>query len=133
MSEIGHFIDNVRTADTSGRSQPDYDPATGVAESLVVLAFAEEVERADRLAEAGLPAGVFNVVQGNKEAVDALLTYPDVKAVSFVGSTPIARYIYETGTALGKRVQTLGGAKNRMVILPDANLDMAANDLMCAA
>ncbi len=85
------------------------------------------------LAEAGLPAGVFNVVQGDKVAVDALLTHPDVKAISFVGSTPIAKYIYETGTAHGKRVQALGGAKNHMVILPDADLDMAANALMGAA
>ncbi|MEO1470033.1 MAG: CoA-acylating methylmalonate-semialdehyde dehydrogenase, partial [Pseudomonadota bacterium] len=85
------------------------------------------------LAEAGLPAGVFNVVQGDKEAVDALLEHPDVKAISFVGSTPIARYIHETGTRLGKRVQALGGAKNHMVILPDADLDMAANALMGAA
>ena len=88
---------------------------------------------AEWLAEAGLPKGVFNVVQGDKEAVDALLHHPDVKAVSFVGSTPIARYIYETGTANGKRVQALGGAKNHMVILPDADLDMAANALMGAA
>lgn len=85
------------------------------------------------LAEAGLPAGVFNVVQGDKIAVDALLEHPDVKAVSFVGSTPIARHIYETGTRNGKRVQALGGAKNHMVILPDADLDMAANALMGAA
>ncbi|KAA9008121.1 CoA-acylating methylmalonate-semialdehyde dehydrogenase [Histidinibacterium aquaticum] len=88
---------------------------------------------AEWLAEAGLPEGVFNVVQGDKEAVDTLLTHPDVKAVSFVGSTPIAKYIYETGTANGKRVQALGGAKNHMVILPDADLDMAANALMGAA
>ena len=87
---------------------------------------------AEWLAEAGLPAGVFNVVQGDKEAVDALLTHPDVKAVSFVGSTPIAKYIYETGTKNGKRVQALGGAKNHMVILPDADLDMAANAVMGA-
>ena len=88
---------------------------------------------AEWLAEAGLPEGVFNVVQGDKEAVDALLTHPDVKAISFVGSTPIAKYIYETGTKHGKRVQALGGAKNHMVILPDADLDMAANALMGAA
>ena len=88
---------------------------------------------AEWLAEAGLPKGVFNVVQGDKEAVDALLAHPDVKAVSFVGSTPIARYIYQTGTANGKRVQALGGAKNHMVIMPDADLDMAANALMGAA
>ncbi|MGJ8561525.1 MAG: CoA-acylating methylmalonate-semialdehyde dehydrogenase [Litorimonas sp.] len=88
---------------------------------------------AEWLAEAGLPAGVFNVVQGDKEAVDALLSHKDVKAISFVGSTPIAKYIYETGTANGKRVQALGGAKNHMVILPDADLEMAANALMGAA
>ncbi|GGL49898.1 CoA-acylating methylmalonate-semialdehyde dehydrogenase [Wenxinia marina] len=88
---------------------------------------------ADWLFEAGLPRGVFNVVQGDKEAVDALLEHADVKAVSFVGSTPIARYIHEIGTRNGKRVQALGGAKNHMVILPDADLDMAVNALMGAA
>src|SRR6476646_9564068 len=77
--------------------------------------------------EAGLPDGVMNVVNGDKEAVDALLTHPDVKAVSFVGSTPIAKYVYETGTAHGKRVQALGGAKNHMIVLPDADLDLAAD------
>ncbi|MGL5852609.1 MAG: CoA-acylating methylmalonate-semialdehyde dehydrogenase [Phycicoccus sp.] len=77
--------------------------------------------------EAGLPDGVLHVVHGDKEAVDALLTHPDVKAVSFVGSTPVARYVYETGTAHGKRVQALGGAKNHMVVLPDADLDLAAD------
>jgi len=77
--------------------------------------------------EAGLPDGIMNVVNGDKEAVDALLTHPDVKAVSFVGSTPIARYVYETGTAHGKRVQALGGAKNHMLVLPDADLDLAAD------
>jgi malonate-semialdehyde dehydrogenase (acetylating)/methylmalonate-semialdehyde dehydrogenase len=82
---------------------------------------------AELLAEAGLPDGAFNVVQGGKEAVDALLTHPEVRAVSFVGSTPIARYVYETGTAHGKRVQALGGAKNHMVVLPDADLDLAAD------
>ena len=82
---------------------------------------------AELLAEAGLPDGAFNVVHGAKEAVDALLTHPDVRAISFVGSTPIARYIYETGTAHGKRVQALGGAKNHMVVLPDADLDLAAD------
>src|SRR5690606_27662247 len=79
---------------------------------------------AELLTEAGLPEGVFNVVNGDKEAVDALLAHPDIKAVSFVGSTPIARYIYTTGTAHGKRVQALGGAKNHAIILPDADLDM---------
>ncbi|GAA0969535.1 Putative 3-oxopropanoate dehydrogenase [Nocardioides aquaticus] len=77
--------------------------------------------------EAGLPDGVLNVVNGDKEAVDALLTHPQVKAVSFVGSTPVARYVYETGTAHGKRVQALGGAKNHMLVLPDADLDLAAD------
>ncbi|MBB5911488.1 malonate-semialdehyde dehydrogenase (acetylating)/methylmalonate-semialdehyde dehydrogenase [Nocardia transvalensis] len=77
--------------------------------------------------EAGLPDGVFNVVQGAKAAVDALLDAPAIKAVSFVGSTPIARYVYEHGTASGKRVQALGGAKNHMVVLPDADLDLAAD------
>ncbi|MCU1537439.1 MAG: methylmalonate-semialdehyde dehydrogenase [Humibacillus sp.] len=77
--------------------------------------------------EAGLPDGVMQVVNGDKEAVDALLTHPDVKAVSFVGSTPIAKYVYETGTAHGKRVQALGGAKNHMLVLPDADLDLAAD------
>ncbi|MPY85620.1 MAG: CoA-acylating methylmalonate-semialdehyde dehydrogenase [Actinophytocola sp.] len=78
-------------------------------------------------AEAGLPDGVFTVVHGDKVAVDRLLTHPDVKAVSFVGSTPIARHVYETATAHGKRVQALGGAKNHMVVLPDADLDLAAD------
>jgi len=82
---------------------------------------------AERLAEAGLPAGVFNVVQGEKTAVDALLTHPDITAVSFVGSTPVARHVYETATSHGKRVQALGGAKNHMVVLPDADLDLAAD------
>ena len=83
-------------------------------------------------AEAGLPDGVFNVVQGDKEAVDALLAHPDVRAASFVGSTPIARYVYEKGTAAGKRVQALGGAKNHMVVLPDADLDLAADAAVSA-
>ncbi|WP_203568617.1 CoA-acylating methylmalonate-semialdehyde dehydrogenase [Aestuariimicrobium ganziense] len=78
-------------------------------------------------AEAGLPEGVLNVVHGDKEAVDALLTHPLVKGISFVGSTPIAQYVYETGTAHGKRVQALGGAKNHMLVLPDADLDLAAD------
>ena len=85
------------------------------------------------LQEAGLPDGVFNVVQGDKVAVDALLAHPDVAAVSFVGSTPIARYIYETGSRHGKRVQALGGAKNHLVVMPDADLDQAVDALMGAA
>ena len=79
------------------------------------------------LKEAGLPDGVLNVVHGDKEAVDALLEHPDVRAISFVGSTPIARYVYETATGHGKRVQALGGAKNHMLVLPDADLDLAAD------
>ncbi len=88
---------------------------------------------AELLKEAGLPDGVFNVVQGDKEAVDALLEHPDVKAISFVGSTPIANYIYETGARHGKRVQALGGAKNHMVIMPDADVDQVVDALMGAA
>jgi malonate-semialdehyde dehydrogenase (acetylating) / methylmalonate-semialdehyde dehydrogenase len=87
---------------------------------------------AELLTEAGLPAGVFNVVNGDKEAVDALLTHPDVAAVSFVGSTTIAEYVYTTGCAHGKRVQALGGAKNHMVVMPDADLDQATDALMGA-
>ncbi|KHJ59611.1 aldehyde dehydrogenase family protein, partial [Burkholderia glumae] len=85
---------------------------------------------ADLLKRAGLPDGVFNVVQGDKEVVDALLAHRDVKAVSFVGSTPIANYIYETGAKHGKRVQALGGAKNHMVVMPDADLDAAVDGLI---
>ena len=88
---------------------------------------------ADLLRQAGLPDGVFNVVQGDKEAVDALLVHPDVKAVSFVGSTPIANYIYETGARHGKRVQALGGAKNHMVVMPDADLEQAVDALIGSA
>ncbi|EWY35668.1 methylmalonate-semialdehyde dehydrogenase, partial [Skermanella stibiiresistens SB22] len=88
---------------------------------------------AELLSEAGLPPGVFNVVNGDKEAVDALLTDPRVDAISFVGSTPIAEYIYQTGTAHGKRVQALGGAKNHMVVMPDADLSQATDALMGAA
>src|SRR5690606_26330942 len=88
---------------------------------------------AQLLKQAGLPDGVFNVVQGDKVAVDTLLEHPDVKAVSFVGSTPIAKYIYERGAQLGKRVQALGGAKNHMVIMPDADLEQAIDALIGAA
>jgi malonate-semialdehyde dehydrogenase (acetylating)/methylmalonate-semialdehyde dehydrogenase len=87
---------------------------------------------ADLLKLAGLPDGVFNVVQGDKEAVDALLVHPDVRAVSFVGSTPIANYIYETGAHFGKRVQALGGAKNHMVVMPDADVDQVVDALIGA-
>jgi malonate-semialdehyde dehydrogenase (acetylating) / methylmalonate-semialdehyde dehydrogenase len=88
---------------------------------------------AELLARAGLPDGVLNVIQGDREAVDALLTHPDVAAVSFVGSTAVARHIYTTGTAAGKRVQALGGAKNHMVVLPDADIDVAADAAVSAA
>ncbi|HSL22384.1 MAG TPA: CoA-acylating methylmalonate-semialdehyde dehydrogenase [Vicinamibacterales bacterium] len=88
---------------------------------------------AELLGEAGLPPGVFNVVHGDKAAVDAILGHPGVHAVSFVGSTPIARYIYETGTRSGKRVQALGGAKNHMIVLPDADLELAADAAVSAA
>jgi malonate-semialdehyde dehydrogenase (acetylating)/methylmalonate-semialdehyde dehydrogenase len=87
---------------------------------------------AEVLKEAGVPDGVFNVVHGDKVAVDAILEHPTIQAVSFVGSTPIARYIYETGTKHGKRVQALGGAKNHMIVLPDADLDMAADAAVSA-
>jgi malonate-semialdehyde dehydrogenase (acetylating)/methylmalonate-semialdehyde dehydrogenase len=88
---------------------------------------------ADLLRQSGLPDGVFNVVHGDKVAVDRLLEHPDIAAVSFVGSTPIAKYVYETGTRNGKRVQALGGAKNHMLVLPDADLDMAADAAVSAA
>jgi malonate-semialdehyde dehydrogenase (acetylating) / methylmalonate-semialdehyde dehydrogenase len=88
---------------------------------------------AELLKEAGLPDGVFNVVHGDKVAVDRILEHPDIASVSFVGSTPIARYVYETGTKNGKRVQALGGAKNHMVVLPDADVDMAADAAVSAA
>ena len=87
---------------------------------------------AELLKQAGLPDGVFNVVQGDKVVVDALLTHPDVKALSFVGSTPIAQYIYETGAHHGKRVQALGGAKNHMVVMPDADIEQAVDGLIGA-
>ncbi len=87
---------------------------------------------AELLAEAGVPEGVFNVVNGDKLAVDTLLGHPDIAAISFVGSTPIARYVYETATANGKRCQALGGAKNHMIVLPDADIDMAADAAVSA-
>jgi malonate-semialdehyde dehydrogenase (acetylating) / methylmalonate-semialdehyde dehydrogenase len=90
------------------------------------------IRMAELLKEAGLPDGVFNVVHGDKEAVDAILHHPDIKAVSFVGSTPIAKYIYATAAANGKRVQALGGAKNHAVVLPDADLDFTVDALMGA-
>ncbi len=91
------------------------------------------IEIAMLLTEAGLPDGVFNVVNGDKVAVDAILEHPGIKSVSFVGSTPIAEYVYKTGTAAGKRVQALGGAKNHLVVMPDADLDAAVDALMGSA
>jgi len=88
---------------------------------------------AELLSDAGLPEGVFNVVHGDKEVVDAILNHSDIEAISFVGSTPVAEYIYKTGTDNGKRVQALGGAKNHMIIMPDADMDQATNALMGAA
>ena len=105
--------------------------AIGAGNTVVVKPSEKDPSAANFLAElwkeAGLPDGVFNVVHGDKPAVDRLLEHPDIKAVSFVGSTPIARYVYETGTRYGKRVQALGGAKNHMLVLPDADLDLAAD------
>ena len=88
---------------------------------------------AELLQDAGVPAGVFNLVHGDKEAVDALLRHPLVRAVSFVGSTPVAKYIYETAAAQGKRVQALGGAKNHLVVMPDANLEKTVEAIMGSA
>ncbi len=90
------------------------------------------VRLAELFLEAGLPAGIFNVVNGDKEAVDAILTYPDVKAVGFVGSTAIAHHVYSTGTAHGKRVQAFGGAKNHMIVMPDADMNQTVDALMGA-
>ena len=91
------------------------------------------VYTAELLKEAGVPDGVFNVVHGDKVAVDAILEHPEIKAVSFVGSTPIAKYVYENATKHGKRAQALGGAKNHMIVLPDADVDMAADAAVSAA
>ncbi|HSG12678.1 MAG TPA: CoA-acylating methylmalonate-semialdehyde dehydrogenase [Gaiellaceae bacterium] len=90
------------------------------------------IRTAELLKEAGLPDGVFNVIQGDKVAVDGLLEHPDISAISFVGSTPIAKYVYENGTKHGKRVQALAGAKNHMIVLPDADIDMAADAAVSA-
>src|SRR5205814_1607956 len=90
------------------------------------------VYTAELLQEAGVPDGVFNVIHGDKVAVDSILEHPGIDSVSFVGSTPIARYVYETGTSHGKRVQALGGAKNHMIVLPDADIEMAADAAVSA-
>ena len=105
--------------------------AIGAGNSVIVKPSEKDPSAQNFIAElwkkAGLPDGVFNVVHGDKESVDAMLEHPDIKSISFVGSTPIARYIYETGTKNGKRVQALGGAKNHMLVLPDADLDLVAD------
>src|SRR5260370_26154946 len=88
---------------------------------------------AELLHDAGVPAGVYNLIQGDKVAVDALLHHPLVRAVSFVGSTPVAKYIYQTSAAQGKRVQALGGAKNHLVVMPDANLDKTTDAIISSA
>jgi malonate-semialdehyde dehydrogenase (acetylating)/methylmalonate-semialdehyde dehydrogenase len=112
-------------------------PIAIAAGNTVVLKPSEKVPSAaqwlaELWAEAGLPDGVFNVLHGDRTAVDGLLTHRDVRSISFVGSTPVARHVYETGTAHGKRVQALGGAKNHMVVLPDADLDLAADQAINA-
>jgi malonate-semialdehyde dehydrogenase (acetylating)/methylmalonate-semialdehyde dehydrogenase len=112
-------------------------PVAIAAGNTVVLKPSEKVPTAanwiaELWKEAGLPDGVFNVLHGDKVAVDGLLAHPDIKSFSFVGSTPIAQYVYETGTAHGKRVQALGGAKNHMIVLPDADLDLAADQAINA-
>jgi malonate-semialdehyde dehydrogenase (acetylating)/methylmalonate-semialdehyde dehydrogenase len=114
-----------------------FHPIAVAAGNAVVLKPSEKDPSASLLVaelwqRAGLPDGVFSVVHGDKEAVDALLTHPEIASVSFVGSTPVARYVYETGNAHGKRVQALGGAKNHLVVLPDADLDLAADAAVSA-
>ena len=119
MVPMWMFANAIATGNTFVLKPSEKDPSV----SLLI---------AEMLAEAGLPPGVFNVVQGDKVAVDRILEHPDIQAVSFVGSTPIAKYIYSTGTANGKRVQALGGAKNHMIVLPDADIDMAADAAVSA-
>ena len=119
MVPMWMFANAIATGNTFVLKPSEKDPSV----SLLI---------AEMLAEAGLPEGVFNVVHGDKTAVDRILEHPDIQAVSFVGSTPIAQYIYATGTAHGKRVQALGGAKNHMIVLPDADIDMAADAAVSA-
>ncbi len=119
MVPMWMFANAIATGNTFVLKPSEKDPSV----SLLI---------AEMLAESGLPEGVFNVVQGDKVAVDRILEHPDIQAVSFVGSTPIAKYIYSTGTANGKRVQALGGAKNHMIVLPDADIDMAADAAVSA-
>ena len=119
MVPMWMFANAIATGNTFVLKPSEKDPSV----SLLI---------ADLLKQSGLPDGVFNVVQGDKAAVDRILDHPDIEAVSFVGSTPIAQYIYATGTANGKRVQALGGAKNHMVVLPDADINMAADAAVSA-
>ena len=119
MVPLWMIANAIATGNTFVLKPSEKDPST----SLLI---------ADLAAQAGVPAGVLNVVHGDKVAVDRILEHPDIAAVSFVGSTPIARFVYETGTANGKRVQALGGAKNHMVVLPDADVDMAADAAVSA-
>jgi len=119
MVPMWMFANAIATGNTFVLKPSEKDPSV----SLLI---------AEMLTEAGLPDGVFNVVHGDKVAVDRILEHPDIQAVSFVGSTPIAKYIYSTGTANGKRVQALGGAKNHMIVLPDADIDMAADAAVSA-
>src|SRR5437764_7616692 len=163
MSDLSHFINGKRTEGKGGRGIDSWSvrQPLGVCAGITPFNFPAMVpmwmfpmaiatgntfilkpsERdpsaglriAELLAEAGLPPGVFNVVNGDKEAVDAILQHPGIAAVSFVGSTAIAEYIYTTAAAVGKRVQALGGAKNHMVVMPDADLDQATDALMGAA
>src|SRR5436305_512975 len=143
LEQINHWIGGRAVAGTSGRSGAVYNPATGrqapalACGNTFVLKPSEKDPSASNwtaelLKEAGVPDGVFNVVHGDKVAVDAVLNNPDIAAISFVGSTPIAKYVYETATANGKRCQALGGAKNHMIVLPDADLDMAADAAVSA-
>src|SRR6266705_1016739 len=131
-AEVERAIANAREA-FAGWSE-----TSPVTRARVMFRFKELIERhmdelAELMLEAGAPPGVLNIVNGNKEAVDTLLTDPRVAAVSFVGSTPIAKYVFATGSVNGKRVQALGGAKNHMVVMPDADIEVAAEALMGAA
>src|SRR5438132_678145 len=157
IKTIPHFLNGEETNGVGERTQPVFNPATGEQTGELRLADRSDLEAAVANAtgnafilkpserdpsasmllaklwkDAGLPDGVFQVLHGGKETVDGLLRHPDVDAVSFVGSTPIARYVHETATAHGKRVQALGGAKNHAIILPDADLDNAADHLAAA-
>jgi malonate-semialdehyde dehydrogenase (acetylating)/methylmalonate-semialdehyde dehydrogenase len=146
---VPHWIGGAEYVRAGGRTAPVFDPARGVVTKRVALANRTLVDAAVATATAAFPAwsglslarrqavlfksnGVFTVLNGDKEAVDGLLTHPDVRSVSFVGSTPVARYVHETGTAHGKRVQALGGAKNHMLVLPDADLDLTADSAVSA-